>query len=655
MTDAAPDDDLEAQAKRAKAERAKLRRAVEKFGWKWVNRETVSVPCERELLLGPRTVTIRGGVPVTIPEPLEEAAGIEAADAIVDPTMDLFRHTMEHTAARILGEPDDVEQQLTFERASFFSALEDARRALTQTYQTLENRRLDARVEAELGMNFYLEGFTAKDRTFEYFVGPTNSGKTHAAIEILRAAGSGIYLAPLRLLALEIYERLNDEGTPASLVTGEERIVNEFAHHVSSTVEMVDISREFDVAVIDETQLLEDPQRGWAWTLAIAAVRAPRVVMCGSHEGLVAAQRLIARLGEKLAVRTFERKNPLRVVPAITFAELRRGDAVVGFSRNAVVELQGEVGRRGFTSAAIYGSLSPLVRRREAERFRTGAADVLVATDAIGLGLNLPIRRIVFATLEKYDGISERLLTPQEVRQIAGRAGRYGIHEEGLVTAFDRAFVGLLKRSIERHDIEPSDAPIWISPTDDHLRRLSPIIRTTRVGRLLQFFQERVLREGDVGMRIADLSDTIEIANTLEMTEGFLELPFEVRCTYSRAPVNTRGPSLAILGHWAVQHATDGVVDGEELMMEGGARDRLLAYEDRSRLATLYLWLAQRFPHVYRNHAEVALIRDSIDDDIHAALLARGGRRRATRTFAPAPPKQNPQRRPPPRGRSKRR
>jgi ATP-dependent RNA helicase SUPV3L1/SUV3 len=649
-SEAASPADPEAQAKSAKAERAKLRRTVEKLGWKWVNRETVSVTCERELLLGPRRLTIRGGVPITIPETLEEPAGREAADAIVDPTMDLFRHTMEHTAAKILSEPDDVEQALTFERASFFSALEDARRALTQTYQALENRRLDDRVEAELGINFYLEGFTAKDRTFEYFVGPTNSGKTHAAIELLRAAESGIYLAPLRLLALEIYERLSDEGTPASLVTGEERIISEFAHHVSSTVEMVDISREFDVAVIDEAQLLEDPQRGWAWTLAIAAVRAGRVVMCGSQEGLIAAQRLVSRLGRSLAVRTFERKNPLRVVPAIGLSELRRGDAVIGFSRNAVVELQGEVGRRGFTSAAIYGSLSPLVRRREAERFRTGAADVLVATDAIGLGLNLPIRRIVFATLEKFDGISERLLTPQEVRQIAGRAGRYGIHEEGLVTAFDRAFIGLLKRSIERHDVVPSEAPIWISPTDDHLRRLSPIIRTTRIGRLLQFFQERVLRESDVGMRIADLSDTIEIANTLEMTEGFLSLPFEVRCTYSRAPVNTRGPSLAVLAHWAVQHATDGVVDGEELMMLGGARDRLLAYEDRSRLATLYLWLAQRFPQVYRNQAEVALIRDSIDDDIHAALLARGGRRKAARSLAPVQ-KRTPQRRPPPRGR----
>ena len=650
----APDDETERQLKQEKAERAKLRRAVEKLGWKWVNRETVQVPCERELLLGPRTVVVRGGVAITIPERLEEAAGREAADAIVDPTMDLFLHTMEHTAAKILSQPDDVEQKVTFERASFFSALEDTRRALTSTYQALENRRLDDRVAAELGLRFYLEGFTTAERRFEYFVGPTNSGKTHAAIELLRAAESGVYLAPLRLLALEIYERLNDLGTPTSLVTGEERVLHPYAEHVSATVEMIDLSRSFDVAVVDEGQLLEDPQRGWAWTLAIAAVRASRVIICGSEEGLRAAQRLARRLGVSLHVTRFERKNPLRVVPAIGLADLRKGDALVGFSRNAVVELQGEVGRRGFSSAAIYGSLSPLVRRREADRFRTGAADVLVATDAIGLGLNLPIRRIVFATLEKYDGVSERLLTPQEIRQIAGRAGRFGIHEEGLVTALDKRGVALLKRSVERHEIAHADGPIWISPTDEHLRRLSAIIGTTRVGRLLQFFQERVLRGGDGDMRIADLTDTIEVANSLEFTEGFLDLPFEARCTYSRAPVNTRGPSLAILALWGVQHATEGVVDGSELLLEGGTRDRLLYYEDRSRLATLYLWLAQRFPDVYRNQADVTLIRDGIDDDIHAALLQRGGRSRPMRSILT--PKRAPKRRPkparrPPRGR----
>ena len=623
--------EIQAAAASEKVERAKLRRAIERLGWKWVNRETVSVPTQREMHVGPRRVIVRGGVPITIPEKLTSEQGEMAVGAIVDPTIELMQHTLEHTARNILSVPDDISKTHVFDRPSFFSALEDARRSLTQTYQLLENRRLDDRVEAELGLKFYLAGFTTEERTFEYFVGPTNSGKTHAAIDLLKEARSGVYLAPLRLLALEVYERLNELGVPTSLVTGEERIIIPNAMHVSSTIEMVDLSRKYDVAVIDETQLLEDSQRGWAWTLAIAAVQAKRVVMCGSEEGLRAARRLAERLGVTLSIRKFERKNPLRVVPPVPLTELRRGDAVVGFSRNSVIELQGEIARLGFSSAAIYGSLSPLVRRREAERFRSGAADVLVATDAIGLGLNLPIRRIIFATLEKYDGVSERRLTAQEIRQIAGRAGRYGIHEEGLVTTTSRRDMHLLHQSIERSETIGTDGPIWISPTDEHLRRLSTIIGTTRVGRLLQFFQERVLREKDNGMRIADLSDTIEVANTLEMTEGVLTLPFEVRAVYSRAPVSTRGPGLAVLARWATQHAEQGIVDGSELMIEGAARDRLLLYEDRSRLATLYLWLAQRFPEVYANHEDIARMRDSIDNDIHAALLQRGAHSKKTR------------------------
>lgn len=625
-----------------KAERAKLRKTIEKLGWKWVNHESVMVPCERTMHIGPRRLIVRGGVAITIPVELTIEAGDAAVDAIVDPTIDLFLHTMEHTAKKILSQPDDVERSHVFERASLFKALEDARRSLTQTYQLLENRRLDDRVEAELGLSFYLAGFTTAQRTFDYYCGPTNSGKTHAAIEELRNASSGVYLAPLRLLALEIYERLNELAVPASLVTGEERVITPGAQHTSSTVEMIDLAKEYGVAVIDETQMLEDPQRGWAWTLAIAAVRAQRVIMCGSEEGLRAATRLAGRLGARLCVRRFHRKGPLRVMPAIAMSDLRRADAVVAFSRNDVIELQGEIGRRGFSSAAIYGSLSPIVRRREAERFRSGEADVLVATDAIGLGLNLPIRRIVFATVEKFDGIEERRLTPQEVRQIAGRAGRYGLHEEGLVTSFEPRAIGLLRRSIEREETTAADGPIWISPTDDHLRRLAPILGTTRVGRLLQFFQERVLREGESSMRIADLSDTIEVANTLELAEGFLDLPLSVRCTYSRAPVNTRGPALAILAQWGAQHAAQGMVDGTELMFDGGGRDRLLQYEDRSRIATLYLWLAQRFPDVYTNHTEIAQIRDSIDDDIHAALLSRGAQRKRVRKAAPPPPRRRP-------------
>ncbi|GAC1537139.1 MAG: hypothetical protein NVS2B17_09440 [Candidatus Velthaea sp.] len=644
--DVEPEDEVADQRALEKAERARVRKAAQRLGWKWINRTTVEVPCEREVHVGLRTIQLRGRVAIDIPYDLTQDAGADAAAAIADPTVAEFERTIARAAAKILSEPDDARITHVFTRPSLFSAIEDARRTLVQTYQLLENKRLDDKVEASLGLRFYLAGFTTEKRTFEYFVGPTNSGKTHAAVEALREAQSGIYLAPLRLLALEVYERLNDLGVATSLVTGEERIVHPHARHVSSTVEMVDLKRPLDVAVVDEVQMLGDSQRGWAWTLAIAGVRAKHVILCGSEEGLHAAQRLAERLGVTFAVRRFERKNPLRVVPSVALPALRPGDAVVGFSRNAVVEMQGQIARMGFSSAAIYGSLSPPVRRREAERFRRGQADVLVATDAIGLGLNLPIRRLVFSTLEKFDGVSERRLTPQEIRQIAGRAGRYGMHEEGLVSSLDPRDISLLRRCIEKHETVDVDGPIWISPTDDHLRRLATILGTNRVGRLLQFFHDRILREDGGGLRIADLTDQIEVAVALEFTEGFMALPFEARCTYSRAPVTTRGKSLGILGLWGARHASNGHVDGLELTEPASARDRLLLYEDRSRLATLYLWLSQRFPDAYANRDAIAEIREGIDSDIQAALLERGARKkhvqRPVKKFVARPPSRAP-------------
>jgi ATP-dependent RNA helicase SUPV3L1/SUV3 len=630
----------------AHRERALLKKAAKRLGWKLIGRETVEIRVSREFRFGPRTAIVRGRVAVPMPEEITAAEGERLLAPIVDPAVGQFRHAMERAAAKILSEPDDVERRHVFENASFFSALEQARRGLLAAYQEIENRRLDERVEADLGLRFYLESFTHEERAFEYFVGPTNSGKTHAAIELLCAAESGMYLAPLRLLALEVHERMSELGIATSLVTGEERVTLAGARHVSSTVEMVDLGRQVEVAVVDETQMLQDEQRGWAWTLAIAGVRAKRVVMCGSEDGLAAAQQLAKRLGLPLAVRRFERKNPLEVVASVALRELRPGDAVVAFSRNEVVDLQRQIRRFGRSTAAIYGSLSPAVRRREAERFRTGAAEVLVATDAIGLGLNLPIRRLVFAAVEKFDGTATRDLFPAEIRQIAGRAGRYGIHERGQVTTLDPRSLRRLRAAIEHVEVAPLALPIWISPTDEHLRRLSLLIGTTRVSRLLSFFQTRVRRGEESDLRIANLCETIDVATALEMSDRFCELPLTVRCTYSRAPVTARGNSLAVLARWGEVHAANKVVDGSEVMASPTSRDRLLHFEDRSRLATLYLWLSQRFPEVYVNGAAVTRMREQIDHDIHDALMQQGERLSKARKPAPfvrrkAPPKFN--------------
>ncbi len=606
------------------SERARKKKLAAQLGWKLAGHDSVEVRTERSLILGARTIIVRGRVNVPTPAEFVQELGEALVAPLVEPAFAKLRHTLERAANKILRTPDDVAGKHVFEQASFFSALENAQRGMIRIFEELENRRIDEQVEADLGLRFYLENFTSQQRSFQYFVGPTNSGKTYAALEELRAAESGIYLAPLRLLALEVAERLKELGVPTSLITGEERLIDPHARHVSSTVEMVDTSREVEVAVIDEAQMLEDEQRGWAWTLAMAGVRANKVILCGSEDGFFAAQRLAERLNVKIEMRRFERKNPLTVVDAITLENLRSGDAVVAFSRSAVIELQQQIRRSGRSTAAIYGSLSPAVRRREAERFRSGEATILVATDAIGLGLNLPIRRMVFATVEKFDGTLTRPLTPPEIRQIAGRAGRYGLHEAGEVTALDPRAVRLLRRSLEQYAPARPDLPIWISPTDDHLQRLAEIIKTNHISRLLHFFQTRVLHEKNSDLRICDLSGTIEVAVALEVSDVFMRLPLPVRSTYARAPVPVRGLSLAVLTRWGEQHATAQPVLGDELLNDLRGRDRLMVFEDRSRLATLYLWLAQRFPEIYSNANAIMTMREESDEAIQSALSRQG-------------------------------
>ena len=277
-------------------------------------------------------------------------------------------------------------------------------------------------------------------RRFVLHVGPTNSGKTHEALRALAAAGSGAYLGPLRLLAYEQFERLNREGCPCSLLTGEEATEVVGARHVASTVEMADYHAPIDVAVIDEAQMIADADRGHNWTAAILGVPAREVHVCCAPHAERVVRQLVELCGDELEVRRHERLVPLRPdrggfsLPA----GVEPGDALVVFSRKAVHAVAAEVAAAGLRASVIYGALPHDVRHEEARRFDEGETDVVVATDAIGMGMNLPIRRIVFVEQQKYDGHDMRTLRPDEVQQIAGRAGRFGRYEEGLFTALER-------------------------------------------------------------------------------------------------------------------------------------------------------------------------------------------------------------------------
>ena len=274
-------------------------------------------------------------------------------------------------------------------------------------------------------------------RHFVLHIGPTNSGKTFQALERLKEAACGVYLGPLRLLALEVYERMNEMGVPCTMRTGQECIEEEGSRVTASTIEMADFDENYEIAVIDEAQLVADTDRGHSWTKAILGLRAGEIHICMSPAAEQAVCHLIGLCGDDYEVRRYERKTELICEdrPFVFPDDVREGDALIAFSKKSVLDVAGRLEEAGVSSSVIYGSLPPEIRRRQTRLFNRGKTKVAVATDAIGMGLNLPVRRIVFLQTDKFDGVSRRPLRTSEIKQIAGRAGRFGIYDKGYVSA----------------------------------------------------------------------------------------------------------------------------------------------------------------------------------------------------------------------------
>lgn len=312
------------------------------------------------------------------------------------------------------------------------------------------SRRLKIAIESDLESIVETDPKTeypealAMERHFIIHVGGTNTGKTYESLQRMKQADSGFYLAPLRLLALEVQETLKEQGIPCGLTTGEEEDLSPTDTHIASTVEKVMLGKEVEVAVIDECQMIQDTDRGYAWTRSILGVRAKEIHCCVAPEGLDILQEIITYCGCRYEVVQHQRKVPLTYVSKpIPLSKAQEGDAFITFSRRGVLKLAEELSDLGIPSSVIYGALPYRSRRKQMQRFLEGDTKVLVATDAIGMGLNLPIRRVIFTAEEKYDGTGTRPLTIAEIKQIAGRAGRFGKYDEGFVGRSDKTILSL--------------------------------------------------------------------------------------------------------------------------------------------------------------------------------------------------------------------
>jgi len=485
-----------------------------------------------------------------------------------------------------------------------------------------------AGLNSELAFGGYPDTF-AKARRLQrqvtLYVGPPNSGKTHAAFERLAQALDGAYLAPLRLLALEGRDRLVGRGVPCSLLTGEENVPAAGARVVSSTIEMVATNTVIDVAVIDEAQMIFDNARGWAWTQAIVAVPAREVIIICSAYAVPAIENLLGLCGEACTVREFPRKQHVDLLPRpVPLNELKLGDAVVAFSRRDVLMLRDQIAAQGHPVSVIYGALPPEVRRREAERYATGESHVLVATDAIGMGLNLPIRRVLFSTLTKFDGVADRRLSESEVHQIAGRAGRYGIHDEGHVGVLAEAeptALRTLKELLPRTPQAPADFKAPVAPNGWHVDTISARLGKHRLREVLDVFMEQ-LKLDDAHFQVAELEQMLELAEQLDQVAGRLTL--KERFIYAQAPVDTRteGQVQEYLD-WAGSHARTGRSGKPWFLDQVDGHSRLERMEQALRACTLWLWLGLRFEGVYGHVEAVHALRSELNDGIERQLKGK--------------------------------
>src|SRR6201988_2423083 len=293
-------------------------------------------------------------------------------------------------------------------------------------------------------------------------LGPTNTGKTHLAIERMLAHSSGIIGLPLRLLAREVYNKVCERVGPeaVALITGEEKIKPASPRFWVSTVEAM--PRDLDVAfvAIDEVQLGADLERGHVFTDRMLNRR-------GREETLVLGAATVRPMVERLLpgahVLTRPRLSQLSFAGEKKITRLPRRSAIVAFSAEEVYSISELIRRQRGGAAVVLGALSPRTRNAQVALYQSGDVDYLVATDAIGMGLNLDVDHVAFASDRKFDGYQFRKLNPSELAQIAGRAGR--AMRDGTFGTTGRCppFDDELVRALESHTFEPVKMVQWRS------------------------------------------------------------------------------------------------------------------------------------------------------------------------------------------------
>jgi ATP-dependent RNA helicase SUPV3L1/SUV3 len=291
-------------------------------------------------------------------------------------------------------------------------------------------------------------------------LGPTNTGKTHLAVERMLGHASGMIGLPLRLLAREIYDRIvaRRGAAAVALITGEEKIIPARPHYFVCTVEAMPLERTVEFLAVDEIQLVADPERGHVFTQRLLHARGREETM---FLGAGTMAPLMRALVPDVEIVARDRLSTLSYAGSKKLTRLPRRSAIVAFSTDQVYAIAELIRRQRGGAAVVMGSLSPRTRNAQVELFQSGEVDFLVATDAIGMGLNMDVDHVAFAGLRKFDGRRTRWLHANEIGQIAGRAGRhlrdgaFGVTGEALELDPD------LVEQVVEHRFDPVQGAEW--------------------------------------------------------------------------------------------------------------------------------------------------------------------------------------------------
>ncbi len=349
-------------------------------------------------------------------------------------------------------------------------------------------------------------------------LGPTNTGKTHLAIERMLDHQSGMIGFPLRLLARENYDRVVKlrGARSVALITGEEKILPPNPSYFVCTVESMPLDRPVEFLAIDEIQLCADPERGHVFTARLLHARGLEETM---FLGADTIRPLMRRLVPRAEYISRPRLSTLSYTGHKKVTRLPPRSAVVAFAVADVFSLAELVRRQRGGTAVVLGALSPRARNAQVGMFQAGEVDYLVATDAIGMGLNMDLDHVAFARLAKFDGRGPRRLSPAEIAQIAGRAGRHMSDGTFGTTADEGPLDPAIVASVEEHRFEPLTHVAWRNTS----------LRFASVGALLRSLDERPPAPGLIQTRDADDHRALQLLSRNAEVMGLATHPGAVR------------------------------------------------------------------------------------------------------------------------------